>query len=97
VLVTNKHVLEGCCKAEIVLTTAAAGAVKNVFGMPDGATRILTGGASVPLNSRKAEKEAQETITVMGQPGQAATDVFNRVVAACQSLGDVSADARPID
>jgi hypothetical protein len=53
----------------------------------------LTGAGSVPLNSKKAEKEAQEVISVMGQHGQAATDVFNRVVAACRSLGEVNADA----
>jgi hypothetical protein len=37
VLVTNKHVLNGCERANIVLTVAAINAPKNLFGRPKGA------------------------------------------------------------
>lgn len=46
----------------------------------------------VPLNSKDAEKAAKRVIEVMGQHGQPATDVFNKVVGICQGLGEVSAD-----
>jgi hypothetical protein len=53
---------------------------------------ILVGHNVVPLNSKDAEKAAKRVIEVMGQHGQPATDVFNKVVGVCQSLGEVSAD-----
>jgi hypothetical protein len=45
-----------------------------------------------PLNSRQVERAAQKIIDVMGQHGQPATDVFNRIVAICHGLGEVSSD-----
>ncbi|RQT56428.1 AIPR family protein [Burkholderia cepacia] len=54
---------------------------------------IVSGGKdSVPLNSKQAEKSAQQIIDVMGQHGQAATDIFEKIVGVCQGLGEVSAD-----
>ena len=44
------------------------------------------------LNSKKAEQELKKIIEVMGQHGQPATDVFNRVVSVYQGLGEVSGD-----
>lgn len=44
------------------------------------------------LNSKKVEQTAQKIIEVMGQHGQPATDIFNKIVGICQSLGDVSSD-----
>jgi hypothetical protein len=55
--------------------------------------RAIVSGQHVPLlNSRQVEQVAQKIIGVMGQHGQPATDVFNRIVNICQSLGDVSTD-----
>jgi hypothetical protein len=53
---------------------------------------ICGNGGLMQLNSRKAERSAQEIIAVMGQHGAAATDVFAKIVAACQSLGEVTTD-----
>lgn len=53
---------------------------------------ICGGGEIVPLNSRQAERSALRVIEVMGQHGAAATEVFARIVAVCQGLGDVTAD-----
>ena len=44
------------------------------------------------FNSRRAEQEAQRIIDVMGQHGQPATDIFNKIVGICQDLGEVSSD-----
>jgi hypothetical protein len=38
------------------------------------------------------QQTAEKIIEVMGQHGQPATDVFNKIVSTCQSLGDVSSD-----
>ena len=38
------------------------------------------------------EQTAQKIIEIMGQHGQPATDIFNKIVGICQSLGDVSSD-----
>lgn len=46
----------------------------------------------MPLNSRQVEQAAQQIITVMGQHGQPATDLFNRIVGICQGLGEVTSD-----
>jgi hypothetical protein len=56
--------------------------------------RYLASGSSdfQPLNSKKAEQTAQKIIAVMGQHGQPATDIFNKIVGICQSMGDVSSD-----
>ncbi len=48
--------------------------------------------ALMPLNSKNAENSAQKIIAIMGQHGPAATEVFNKIVATCQSLGEISAD-----
>ncbi len=53
---------------------------------------IVAGQEDPPLNSKQAERVAQRIIDVVGQHGQPATDVFNRIVGICQSLGDVSSD-----
>jgi hypothetical protein len=53
---------------------------------------ILAGHTVMPFNSKDVERSAQKIIEVMGQHGQPATDVFNKVVAICQGLGEVSAD-----
>lgn len=44
------------------------------------------------LNSKRAGTEAQKIIDVMGQHGQRATEIFNKVVGICQGLGEVSSD-----
>jgi hypothetical protein len=53
---------------------------------------IVSGQEIQPLNSGKAEAAAQKIIAVMGQHGKPATDVFEKIVEICQSLGDVSSD-----
>lgn len=53
---------------------------------------ILVGSNVQPLNARQVEQEAGKIIEVMGQHGQPATDVFNRIVAICQGLGEVTSD-----
>jgi hypothetical protein len=53
---------------------------------------IVGGKAQEHLNSRAAEKSAQAIVDVMAQHGNAATDVFNKIVKICQSLGDVTPD-----
>ena len=55
--------------------------------------RAMVSGRDVqPLNSKQVERSAQQSINVMGQHGQPATVIFNRVVGICQGLGDVSSD-----
>lgn len=44
------------------------------------------------LNSRRAEQEAKKVVEIMGQHGQPATEVFNKVVEIYQNLGEVSGD-----
>ncbi len=56
------------------------------------ARAVVCGKEAVPLNSKQAEKAAKQIIDVMGQHGQAATEVFNKIVGICQGLGEVSAD-----
>jgi hypothetical protein len=54
---------------------------------------LVTGTSDVmPLNSKQAERAAQQIIDVMGQHGQPATDIFNKIVFICRDLGDVSSD-----
>lgn len=53
---------------------------------------IVSGQEKPPLNSKQVERSAQQIIETMGQHGQPATDVFNRIVSICQDLGDVSSD-----
>lgn len=54
---------------------------------------IVSGGKdAIPLNSKQVEKSAQQIIDVMGQHGQVATDIFEKIVGVCQGLGEVSAD-----
>ena len=53
---------------------------------------ICGNGNLMQLNSRQAERSAQQVIDVMGQHGAAATDTFSRIVAICQALGEVSTD-----
>ncbi|MDM5177329.1 AIPR family protein, partial [Massilia sp. DJPM01] len=53
---------------------------------------ILVGNNVIPLNSKDTEKAAKRVIEVMGQHGQPATDVFNKVVGICNGLGEVTAD-----
>lgn len=48
VLVTNKHVLNGCTRAQIVLTVAPVSVPKNAFGRPEGATIEAF---DIPINS----------------------------------------------
>lgn len=53
---------------------------------------IVSGKDDLPLNARQVERVAQDIINLMGQHGQPATDVFNKIVGICQGLGDVSSD-----
>lgn len=53
---------------------------------------ILLGNNTQPLNAKQVEQGAGKIISMMGQHGQPATDVFNRVVTICQGLGEVSSD-----
>jgi hypothetical protein len=53
---------------------------------------IVVGSNVPPLNSRQVEQAAQRIIGVMGQHGQPATDVFNKIVGICQGVGEVSSD-----
>ena len=53
---------------------------------------IVCGKGNVQLNSKQVERSAQGIIDVMAQHGTAATDVFNKVVTICQSLGEVTPD-----
>lgn len=54
---------------------------------------LVSGSSDIqPLNSKKVEQAAQKIIEVMGQHGQPATNVFNKIVGICQSLGEVSSD-----
>ncbi|WP_233890097.1 AIPR family protein [Paraburkholderia flagellata] len=53
---------------------------------------MVCGPEVLPLNSKQVEKAAQKIIDVMGQHGQSATDVFEKIVRVCQGLGEVSTD-----
>jgi hypothetical protein len=53
---------------------------------------LIAGQGSYTLNSKKAAHDAKAIIDVMGQHGQPATEIFNKVVSICQSLGEVSGD-----
>jgi AIPR protein len=53
---------------------------------------IVCGKEHPPLNSNQVDKAAQKIIGVMGQHGESATVVLERIAAICQGLGDVSAD-----
>ncbi len=53
---------------------------------------ICGSGGLLPLNSRQAEQSAQQIIAVMCQHGPATTAIFARIVAACQSVGEVTTD-----
>jgi hypothetical protein len=44
----------------------------------------------VLLNSKRADQEASKIISVMGQHGQPATEVFSKVIGIYQSLGEIS-------
>lgn len=55
--------------------------------------RVIVCGRTTPsLNSRQVQQQAERIIEVMGQHGQPATDVFDKIVDICQRLGDVSSD-----
>lgn len=55
--------------------------------------RAIVSSKTVPqLNSKRAEVEAAQIIGAMGQHGQPATLVFNKVVEIYQALGEVSLD-----
>ena len=56
------------------------------------ARALICGKANVNLNSKQAEQGAQQIIGVMGQHGSAATEIFTKIVAICQSMGEVSGD-----
>jgi hypothetical protein len=50
-------------------------------------------GPNIPnLNSKQAEKTAQQIIAVMGHHGPPATDVFNKIVNICQGVRDGTSD-----
>lgn len=54
---------------------------------------LISGSFDLPqLNSKKLEQTAQNIIKIMGQHGQPATDIFNKIVGICQGLGEVSSD-----
>lgn len=44
------------------------------------------------LNSKAAEREAKAVIDIMGQHGAPANEIFTRVAAICNGLGDVTSD-----
>jgi hypothetical protein len=56
------------------------------------ARAIVCGPDVLHLNSKQAQQAAQKVIGVMGQHGQPATDVFNRMVGICKELGEVTGD-----
>jgi hypothetical protein len=56
------------------------------------ARTIICGSDLLPLNSNQIDKAAQKVIGVMGQHGESATVLFERIAGICQGLGDVSAD-----
>lgn len=53
---------------------------------------IICGNKSLPLNSKQVQLASDRIIGVMGQHGDPATEVFEKVVAICHQLGDVSSD-----
>lgn len=53
---------------------------------------VLCVEAVPPLNSSKVEVGAHKIISTMGQHGEAATAVFNKVVEICQGMGEVTSD-----
>lgn len=53
---------------------------------------IVNGKNTPPLNSRHAERQAQSIIEVMGQHGAPASEIFARVAAICNELGQVTSD-----
>lgn len=53
---------------------------------------VICGPTAVHLNSKAAEQQAQRIVDVMKQHGDSATEVFMRIVAVLQGLGDVSSD-----
>ncbi len=53
---------------------------------------IVSSKEILPLNSGKTEAASQKIIAAMGQHGKPATDVFEKIVEICQSLGEVSTD-----
>jgi hypothetical protein len=53
---------------------------------------LIAGKELPPLNSKQVEQGAQKVVEVMGQHGQAATDVFLRAVEICQQVGEVTRD-----
>lgn len=54
---------------------------------------IIAGKINPPLNSKSADKSAGEIIEIMSQHSIKATDVMNKAVEVCTSMGEVSADA----
>ena len=56
------------------------------------ARAIVIGKEILSLNSGRADAAAQKIIEVMGQHGKPATDVFEKMVEICQSMGEVSSD-----
>lgn len=53
---------------------------------------VIVGNSMPQLNSKQGDQAAQQIIGAIGQHGQAATDIFAKVVAICQSFGDVTVD-----
>lgn len=53
---------------------------------------IINGAELFPLNSKRAEKQAQAVIDVMGKHGARASEIFNKVASICSDLGHVSSD-----
>ncbi|WP_312594394.1 AIPR family protein [Comamonas terrigena] len=53
---------------------------------------IVNGHNTPNLNSRDADRQSQKVIDVMAHHGAAASEIFNRVAAICNALGEVSAD-----
>jgi len=53
---------------------------------------IINGKIPPRLNSRAAEKQAQNVINVMGQHGASANEIFTRVAGICTGLGEVTTD-----
>jgi hypothetical protein len=55
--------------------------------------RTIVCGKDIPhMNSNQAEKAAQKIIGVMGQHGESATVIFEKISDICNDLGEVSPD-----
>jgi tetratricopeptide (TPR) repeat protein len=90
-VVTNRHVLEGAYKSEILLTNNKTYAVKGALAV-DGAGDIallqvdLPPGAAQPLEVIKESPQEGETIVVIGNPLGLEGSVSNGIISAVRDV-----------